>query len=125
MTDRIHYIRQVVEAPAPRWIFEVGMREAAQEAFAVLRHEADEQMVHLQYRYFLSRAEEGAEVVVLPARDHDRMGCFTDQTKLTRALVRDLDEAIKEVKLLGEHEEESIQKITELEALCKKLREDT
>jgi hypothetical protein len=40
-------------------------------------------------------------------------------------LVWDLDEAIKEVKLLGEHEEESSKKITELEALCKKLREDT
>jgi hypothetical protein len=40
-------------------------------------------------------------------------------------LVRDLDEAIKEVKMLGEHEEESSQKITELEVLCKKLREDT
>jgi chromosome segregation ATPase len=39
-------------------------------------------------------------------------------------LVRDLDEAIKEVNLLGEHEEESSQKITELEALCKSLRED-
>jgi DnaJ-domain-containing protein 1 len=52
------------------------------------------------------------------------MGCFTDQVKLTRALVRGLDEADKEVKLLGEHEE-SCQKITELEALCKKLREDT
>jgi hypothetical protein len=44
--------------------------------------------------------------------------------KLTRALVQDLDEAVKEVKLLGEHEEESSQKITELEALCKRLRED-
>jgi hypothetical protein len=53
------------------------------------------------------------------------MGCFTDQVKLTRTLVRDLDEAVKEVKLLGEHEEESSKKITELEALCKKLREDT
>jgi hypothetical protein len=53
------------------------------------------------------------------------MGCFTDQVKLTRALVQNLDEAIKEVKLLGEHEEESGQKITELEALCKKLRDDT
>jgi hypothetical protein len=53
------------------------------------------------------------------------MGCFTDQVKLTHALVRDLDEAIKEVKLLGEHEVESSQKITELEALCMKLREDT
>jgi hypothetical protein len=62
--------------------------------------------------------------VVLPTGDHNHIGCFTDQVKLTRALVRDLDEAIKEVKLLGEHEEESSQKITELEALCKKLRED-
>jgi hypothetical protein len=53
------------------------------------------------------------------------MGCFTDQVKLTRALVRDLDEVIQDVKLPGEHEEESSQKITELEALCKKLREDT
>jgi hypothetical protein len=28
-TDRIHHIRQVVEAPALRWTFEAGMREAA------------------------------------------------------------------------------------------------
>jgi hypothetical protein len=53
------------------------------------------------------------------------MGCFTDQVKLTHALVWDIDEAVKEVKLLGEHEEESSQMITELGALCKKLREDT
>jgi hypothetical protein len=51
--------------------------------------------------------------------------CFADQVKLTRALVWDLDEATREVNLLGEHEEESRQKITELEALCKRLREDT
>jgi predicted nuclease with TOPRIM domain len=63
--------------------------------------------------------------VVLPAGDHNRMGCFTDQVKLTHALIQDLDEAIKEVKLLGEHEEESGQKIMELEAQCKKLREET
>jgi hypothetical protein len=36
-----------------------------------------------------------------------------------------LDEAVKEVNLLGEHEEESSHKITELEAMCKRLREDT
>jgi prefoldin subunit 5 len=60
----------------------------------------------------------------MPARDHDHIGCFADQVKLTRALVRDLDEAIKEINLLGEHEEESSQKITELEAVCKMLRED-
>jgi hypothetical protein len=53
------------------------------------------------------------------------MGCFTDQVKLTRALVQNLDKAIKEVKLLGEHEEESSRKITELEALCEKVRGDT
>jgi hypothetical protein len=40
-------------------------------------------------------------------------------------LVWDLDEAIKEVKLLAEHEEESSQKIMELEALCKKMKGDT
>jgi hypothetical protein len=50
--------------------------------------------------------------VILPAGGHDGMGCFTDQVKLTCALVQDLNEAIKEVKLLGEHEEELSQKIT-------------
>jgi hypothetical protein len=63
--------------------------------------------------------------MILPAGGNDHMGCFTDEVKLTHALVQNLDETIKEVKLLGEHEEESSQKITELEALCKKLREDT
>jgi hypothetical protein len=62
---------------------------------------------------------------VMPVGDRDHIGCFTDQVKLTRALVRDLNEAVKEVNLLGEHEEESSQKITELEALSKRLREDT
>jgi hypothetical protein len=62
--------------------------------------------------------------MVIPAGDRDHIGCFTDQVKMTRALVRDLDEATKEVKLLEEHEEESSQKITKLEALCKRLRED-
>jgi hypothetical protein len=61
----------------------------------------------------------------MPTGDHDHIGCFTDQVKLTRGLVRDLDEAVKDVKLLGEHEEELSQKITKLEALCKRLREDT
>jgi hypothetical protein len=60
----------------------------------------------------------------MPAGDHDHIGCFADQVELTRALVQDLDEAIKEVNLLGEHEKESSQKITELEAICKRLRED-
>jgi hypothetical protein len=61
----------------------------------------------------------------MPTGDHDHIGCFTDQVKLTCGLVRDLDEAVKDVKLLGEHEEELSQKITKLEALCKRLREDT
>jgi hypothetical protein len=123
-TDCIHRIRQVVEASTSRWTFEAGVREGAREALAVLQHEAEERMAHSQYHHFLSRAEEGAKAVVLPAGDHDCIGCFTDQVKLTRALVRDLDEAVEEVKLLGEHEEESRQKITELEALCKRLRQD-
>jgi hypothetical protein len=45
--------------------------------------------------------------VVMPAGDHDHIGCFADQVKLACALVRDLDVAVKEVNLLGEHEEES------------------
>jgi hypothetical protein len=94
------------------------MREAACEALVVLRHEAGEKMAHSQYCHFLSRAEEGVEAVILPAGYHDHMGCFTNQVKLTCALVQNLDEVVKEVKLLGEHEEESSQKITELEALC-------
>jgi hypothetical protein len=101
--DHIHCNRHVVEATTPRWTFEGGMREAAREALASLRHEAEDQMEQLQYRYFPSR---------------------TREVKLTRALVRDLNKAVKEVNLLGEHEEESSQKITELEALCKRLRED-
>jgi hypothetical protein len=60
----------------------------------------------------------------MPVGDRDHIGCFTDRVKLTRALVQDLDEVIKEVNLLGEHEEKSSQKITELEAICKMLRED-
>jgi hypothetical protein len=47
-TDRIYRIRQVVEAPAPRWMFVASMREAACEALAILRHEADEQTTHSQ-----------------------------------------------------------------------------
>jgi hypothetical protein len=60
----------------------------------------------------------------MPAGDHDHIGSFTDQVKLTHALVRDLDKAIKEVNLLREHGEVSSHKITELDALCKRLRED-
>jgi hypothetical protein len=63
--------------------------------------------------------------MVLLVGDRDHIGCFVDQMKLTHALVWYLDEAIKEIKLLGEHEEEASWKIMELEALCKKLREDT
>jgi hypothetical protein len=61
---------------------------------------------------------------MMPVGGRDHIGCFTDQVKLTRAMVRDLDEVVKEVNLLGEHEEESSQKFIELEALCKRLRED-
>jgi hypothetical protein len=45
-TDHICHIHQVVETPAPRRPFKVGMREAAREALAILRYEVDEQMAH-------------------------------------------------------------------------------
>jgi hypothetical protein len=44
-------------------------------------------MENSQYHHILSRAEKGAEVVVMPTGDRDCIGCFTDQVKLTRALV--------------------------------------
>jgi hypothetical protein len=79
---------------------------------AVMPAKAEEQMEHSQYPHFLRHAREGGDAAVMPVGDRDHIGCFGDQVKLTHALVRDLDEAIKEVKLLGEHEEESSQKIT-------------
>jgi hypothetical protein len=115
----------MVEATTPRWTFKGGMREAAREALALLRHEVEEQIEQSQYCHFPSHAWEGADDVVMPVGDRDHIGCFADQVKLTQALVWDLDEAVKEANLLGEHEKESSQKITELEALCKRLREDT
>jgi predicted nuclease with TOPRIM domain len=81
-------------------------------------------MEQSKYHHFPSRAREGVEAAVMPAGDRDHIGCFADQVKLTQGLVQDLDEAVKEVNLLGEHEEESSQKITELETLYKRLRED-
>jgi hypothetical protein len=112
-TDRIHYIYQIIKASALRWTFEGGMRDVVQESLAVLRHEVDDQMEHSQYHHFSSCAREGVEAVVMSVGDHDRIGCFTDQVKLTRALVQDLDNVIKEVKMLGEHGEEASQRITE------------
>jgi hypothetical protein len=85
----------------------------------------EEQIEKSQYRHFSSHVREGVEAMVMPVGDRDHIGCFVNQVKLTRALVRDLDESIKVVKLIGEPEEESRQKITELEALCKRLREYT
>ena len=86
-TDHILRIRHVIKATTPRWTFEGGMREAARQALALLRREAEEQMEQSQYRHFPSRAQEGVEVVVMPAGDRDHNGCFTNQVKLTQPLV--------------------------------------
>jgi hypothetical protein len=61
-------------------------------------------MEHSHYRHFPSHSREGAEDVLKPVGDRDHIGCFTDQVKLTHALVQDLDKVIKEVKLLEEQE---------------------
>jgi hypothetical protein len=84
--DHICRIRHMVEATTPRWTFEGGMREATREALVLLRHEAEEQIEQSQYRHFPSHAR-GAEVVMMPAGNHDHIRCFTDQVKLARALV--------------------------------------
>jgi hypothetical protein len=36
--------------------------------------------------------------VAIPAEGHDRIGCPADQVKLTCALVRVLNEAVKDIK---------------------------
>jgi hypothetical protein len=46
--------------------------------------------------------------MVLPAEGHDHIGCFSDQVKLTRALVQDLDEGVKGIKQLGKHGEKPV-----------------
>jgi hypothetical protein len=95
--DRVRRIRRVIEAAAPRWTFEGGIRNAARQALAVLRHEEDDQMEHSQYRHFPSQAREGDDAEVVPAGGHDHVGCLPDQVKLTSALTKDLNEAVKEV----------------------------
>jgi hypothetical protein len=85
--NHIHCLLHLVEATTLRWTFEGGMREVAREALVLLRHEAEEQMVQLQFHHFLSHAREGAKAMVMPTREHDHIGCFTDQVKLTCALV--------------------------------------
>jgi hypothetical protein len=74
-------------------------------------------MEQSQYHHFPSRARECVKAVMMPVGDRDHIRCFANQVKLTRALVQDLNETVKKVNLLGQHEEESSQKITELEAL--------
>jgi hypothetical protein len=78
MTDHIRRIHHVVEATTPRWTFKGGIREAAREALALLRHDVEEQMEQLQYHHFQSHAFEGAEAVMMHAGDHDHIGCFAD-----------------------------------------------
>jgi hypothetical protein len=86
-TDHIHRICHVVKATTLRWTFEGGMREVARDALALLQHEAEEQMEQSQYCHFPSCSHEGAKAIVMPAGDRDHIECFTDQVKLTRALV--------------------------------------
>jgi hypothetical protein len=76
-TDRICRIRQVIEAAAPRWTFEGGIRDAARQALAALCHVEDDQMEYSQYRHVLRWACEGADAVVLPVGGRDHVWCTT------------------------------------------------
>jgi hypothetical protein len=44
-------------------------------------------MEQSQYRHFSCHTHEGGEAVVMLVGDRDHTGCFTDQVKLTHALV--------------------------------------
>jgi DNA repair exonuclease SbcCD ATPase subunit len=51
------------------------------------------------------------------------MGCLPDQVKLTRYFNKELEEAMKDIRQLGDHGEEASQRITKLESLCKQNKE--
>jgi hypothetical protein len=57
--------------------------------------------------------------VVLPAEGRDCVGCLSDQVKLTHALNKELNEAMKEICQLGDHGDEASRRITKLESPCK------
>jgi hypothetical protein len=59
------------------------MRDATREALTILQQSNGAFVIPP----LPSQAQEGAEVVVLPVGDRDRIGCFIDQVKLTRTLV--------------------------------------
>jgi hypothetical protein len=84
-----------------------SFHEAARQALAAQRHEEDDQMEHSQYRHFLSRAREGVDAWVVPARGRDHVGCLLDQVKLIRALNKELDHAMKDIHQFGNREAEA------------------
>jgi hypothetical protein len=48
-TDRIHCIRNVIEADAQRWTFEGVICDAACQTLAALCHKENDQLEHSQY----------------------------------------------------------------------------
>jgi hypothetical protein len=123
MTDHIRCARQVIEVAALRWTFEHGLCDAARQALAMLCHEEDDQMEHSQYRHFLSRALEGVDGVVLPTGGHDHVGYLLDQVKLTHALNKELEQAMKDIHQFCDQGAKASQRIIELEYLYKQHEE--
>jgi hypothetical protein len=89
----------------------------------MLCHEEDDQMEHSQYRHFLSRALEGVDGVVLPTGGHDHVGYLLDQVKLTHALNKELEQAMKDIHQFCDQGAKASQRIIELEYLYKQHEE--
>jgi hypothetical protein len=117
-TDCICHTHQVHEAATPRAKFEADIWDAACQTFAIFCHEEDDPMEHTQYHHFLSRPHGGSNIVVLPARLNDPVGCLHDQVHLTCTMNEELDQAMFEICCLYEQEREAKRKIVDLEALC-------
>jgi hypothetical protein len=117
-TDCICHTHQVHEAATPRAKFEADIWDAACQTFAILRHEEDDPMEHTQYRHFLSRPHGGSNLVVLPTRHNDPVGCLHEQVHLTCTMNEELDQAMSEIPCLCEQERVAKRKIEDLEALC-------
>jgi hypothetical protein len=70
-TDRIYRTSQVHEAAVPRVTFEARIHDAAHQALAVLWHEEDDPMEHMQYHHFPSKPYGESNTLVLLAGYHD------------------------------------------------------
>ena len=114
-TDGLRRVRRIHQATAPRSTFEEGMKDAARQALAVLRHE-EEVMAHTQYRYFASRPS-CSLVEKVESANGEEDSTFRETIRYAKALNNCLTEALEELAQSRKREQELEAKILHLEAV--------